>query len=49
MPEILFEIEPQKVSMHYESRITARALRHKQLAIDPRAMLDDPDRVCANR
>lgn len=49
MPEILFEIEQQKVWMHHESRITARALRHKQLAIDTRAMLDDPDRVCANR
>jgi hypothetical protein len=49
MPEILFEIEQQKVSMHYESRITTRTLRHKQLAIDTRAILGDPDRVWANR
>jgi hypothetical protein len=49
MPEILFEIEQQKVSMHYESRITARALRHKQLAIYTRAILDDTDHVFANR
>jgi hypothetical protein len=49
MPEILFEIEQQKVSMHDESRITARALRHKQLAIYTRAILDDTDHVFANR
>jgi hypothetical protein len=35
--------------MHYEGRITPRALRHKQLAIDTRGILNDPDRVCANR
>ena len=49
MPEILFKIEQQKVSMHYESRITARALWHNQLAIDTGAILNDPDCGCANR